>query len=100
MIELDHDKRTHLKDELYINILAADDCNPELCHKYFGCSMIEKNFGSTSIDSIAVFYNGDEFQFKNTILFSIVHCTLLGQEGQIVFFVFPRIRFGSLHQNR
>lgn len=60
VIELHHDKRTHLKDELYINILAADDCNPELCHKYFGCSMIENNFGSTSIDSMAVFDNGDE----------------------------------------
>ena len=30
VIELEHNKRTHLKDGLYINILAADSCNPEL----------------------------------------------------------------------
>ena len=60
VIELEHNKRTHLKENLYINILAADNCNPELCHKYFGCSIVENKFGSTSIDSMAVFDNGDE----------------------------------------
>ena len=49
VIEIDHNKRTHLKNNLHINILAADNCNPELCHKYFGCSIVEKNFGSTSM---------------------------------------------------
>ena len=60
VIELEHNKRTHLKENLYINILAADNCNPELCHKYFGCSIAENKFGSTSIDSMAVFDNDDE----------------------------------------
>jgi len=58
--ELEHNKRTHLKENLYINILAADNCDPQLCHKYFGCSIVENKFGSTSIDSMAVFDNGTE----------------------------------------
>ena len=58
--ELEHNKRTKLKNNLAINILAADNCNPELCFKYFGCGLTEKNFGSTSIDTMAVIDNGDE----------------------------------------
>ena len=58
--EIPHNKRTNLKDNLHINILAADNCNPELCHKYFGCSTVEKNFGSTSIDSMFVVDNGQQ----------------------------------------
>ena len=58
--EIPHNKRTNLKDNLHINILAADNCNPELCHKYFGCSIVEKNFGSTSIDSMFVVDNGQQ----------------------------------------
>jgi UDP-MurNAc hydroxylase len=60
VIEIDHNKRTHLKNNLHINILAADNCNPELCHKYFGCSIVEKNFGSTSIDTMSVVDNGQQ----------------------------------------
>jgi len=60
VIELEHNKRTHLKENLYINILAADNCDPELCQKYFGCSIAENKFGSTSIDSMAVFDNDNE----------------------------------------
>jgi len=59
-IELSHNSRTHLKDDLYINILAADNCDPQLCLKYFGCGLAEKTFGSTSIDSMCVIDNGKE----------------------------------------
>ncbi len=60
VMELEHNKRTHLKDDMYINILAADSCNPELCRKYFGCAPMEKTFGSTSIDTMSVIDNGTE----------------------------------------
>lgn len=59
-IELSHNIRTHLKDDLYINILAADNCDPQLCLKYFGCGLAEKTFGSTSIDSMCVIDNCKE----------------------------------------
>ena len=58
--ELLHNKRILLKDNLHVNILAADNCDPQLCHKYFGCSIAETKFGSTSIDSMAVFDNENE----------------------------------------
>ena len=48
--ELLHNKRIRLKDNLHVNILAADNCDPQLCHKFFGCSIAETKFGSTSID--------------------------------------------------
>lgn len=58
--ELDHDKRIHLKNNLHINILAADNCNPELCGKFLGCGLMEKKFGATWIDSMCVIDNNKE----------------------------------------
>jgi UDP-MurNAc hydroxylase len=60
VIEIDHNKRTILKNNLHINILSADNCNPELCQKYFGCSIVENNFAVTSIDSMCVMDNGQQ----------------------------------------
>lgn len=60
VIELEHNKRTHLKDNLYINILAAHYCNPKLCSKLMGCSNVEKIFGATSLDSMSIIDNGKE----------------------------------------
>lgn len=39
-----------------INIIAADDCDPEACQKFFGCSLPEVK--NTQIDSMAVFDDG------------------------------------------
>ena len=60
MIELEHNKRTKLKDNVYINVLAADDCNPEICGKLMGCSSLEKNYGTSQIDTLSIIDNGDE----------------------------------------
>lgn len=58
VIELEHNKRTHLKNGVYINILAADNCNPELCQRFFGCAFMESKFGSTQIDTLCVIDDG------------------------------------------
>ena len=42
-----------------ITIYAADNCNPEICGKFIGCGVVEKKFGSTQIDSLALFSMGD-----------------------------------------
>ena len=42
-----------------ITIYAADNCNPEVCSKFMGCGVVEQKFGSTQIDSIALFRMGD-----------------------------------------
>lgn len=60
VIELKHNIRTHLKNNLYINIISADNCNPEICHKYFGCTSMEGKFALTSIDTMCVIDNNNE----------------------------------------
>lgn len=57
--ELPHNTRVHLKNGVHINILAADNCNPEHCARFHGCSIIETKFGSTQIDSLCVIDDGE-----------------------------------------
>lgn len=63
--ELPNNVRTHLKNGVYINILAADNCNPEICARFFGCAVVETKFGSTQIDSLCVIDDG-EYTVMNT----------------------------------
>lgn len=58
-IELPHNRRTHLRNGVAINILAADNCNPVLCGKFFGCTQVERAGGSTMIDSLSVIDDGE-----------------------------------------
>lgn len=59
VIELEHNQRTRLKDNFHINVLAADNCNPEICGKLMGCSL-ENNFGITQIDTMSIIDNENE----------------------------------------
>jgi len=62
VIELPHNQRTHLAEDLHINVLAADDCNPEACGSFFGCDWLDNStdeYGSSQIDTMAVFDNGN-----------------------------------------
>jgi UDP-MurNAc hydroxylase len=62
VIELQHDDRTHLDGDLHVNILAADNCNPEACGSYFGCDWLDDStdgYGSSQIDTIGVFDDGE-----------------------------------------
>ena len=59
-IEIEHNKRIKLKDELHINILAADNCDPELCGKFLGCGTAETKFKEMYFDSICVVDNSEE----------------------------------------
>lgn len=56
--ELQHGIRNHLKNGVYINIFAADNCDPEHCYKLMGCGKIESKFGSTQIDTLCVIDDG------------------------------------------
>jgi len=66
VIELPHAERTHLAGDLYVNVLGADDCDPEVCGNYYGCGWWlegetdRTTDGSTQIDSMGVFDNGEE----------------------------------------
>ena len=59
-IELEHGVRTKLKNNLHINILAADNCDPSICGQIMGCGIAEVKYKTTQIDTIAVFDNGDQ----------------------------------------
>jgi len=66
VIELPHAERTHLDGDLHVNILGADNCDPEVCGNYFGCgwwmedSSARTTDGSTQLDSMAVFDDGSD----------------------------------------
>tara|TARA_B100000287_G_scaffold429849_2_gene483943 strand:+ start:1162 stop:2496 length:1335 start_codon:yes stop_codon:yes gene_type:complete len=61
VIELDHGDSFHCGDDLNIHIFAADDCNPEVCFRFFGCGKTKSiNGGTTGIDTMAVIENGDK----------------------------------------
>ncbi len=60
VIELQNNTRTHLKNDVYINIFASDNCNPELCKKFSGCSLVETTYGATQIDSICIIDNEEK----------------------------------------
>ena len=57
VIELENNKRTELKNNLFINIIAADNCNPEICGKLFGCAFLGSKYGTSQIDTMAVIDN-------------------------------------------
>lgn len=55
VIECNNGDAYRLSNGAFITIYAADNCNPELCGKFMGCGTLEKKFGSTQIDTLAVF---------------------------------------------
>tara|TARA_X000000950_G_C13852380_1_gene635077 strand:+ start:170 stop:1528 length:1359 start_codon:yes stop_codon:yes gene_type:complete len=63
VIELDNNKKFSLTKNVFINIVAADNCDPQLCYKFTGCAELKKTSGSQQIDSYA--FIGDK---KHTIL--------------------------------
>ena len=58
VIELEHGKRTKIKNNFHINIFAADNCDPTLCYKFSGCANLESLNGSQQIDSLSVIDDG------------------------------------------
>ena len=60
VIELSNNSRTQLVDNLHINILLADNCDPEICTKAFGCGQFESKFKVTPMDTMAIFDNGEQ----------------------------------------
>lgn len=53
VVELLHGQTENLGG-LHITIMAADNCNPEICGRHFGCSIAYKGLQSTQIDTLAI----------------------------------------------
>ena len=58
VIELENGKRHQLFKNAHLNIFAADNCNPELCYKFFACADITAKEGSQQIDTLSVIDDG------------------------------------------
>jgi UDP-MurNAc hydroxylase len=72
--ELAHNKRIHLKNDLYINILAADNCDPSICGKLFACNFNSSQFGTNQIDTLCVIDNTNQVIVNmNDCPFEIAH---------------------------
>ncbi len=59
VIELENNKRTQIDKNAFINIFAADNCNPELCFKFSGCAdFTAKNDHSQQVDTLSLIDDG------------------------------------------
>lgn len=59
IIELENGKRTQLNKNAYLNIFAADNCDPELCFKFSGCADLSAKDGrSQQIDTLSLIDDG------------------------------------------
>jgi UDP-MurNAc hydroxylase len=59
IIEIENNKRTKLSENAYLNILAADNCNPQLCYKFIGCAdFTAKDNHSQQIDTLSLIDDG------------------------------------------
>ena len=84
VIELDHAEAMDLGG-LKIRIFAADDCDPEACMKFFGCT--HADVAATQIDSMAIFDDGKE------VYANVNDCPYLLSKGMLgrVRKVYPKI---------
>ena len=60
VIEIEHNLRIRLKGNVFINILAADNCDPNICGKLMGCGLLETKFGTTQMDTMSIIDNEKE----------------------------------------
>ena len=59
IIEIENNKRTKIGKNAYLNIFAADNCNPELCFKFTGCADLNAKEGhSQQIDTLSIIDDG------------------------------------------
>ena len=58
--ELEHGIRIKIKKNMHLNILAADNCDPNICGNIMGCGLSEFKYQTTQIDTLAVFDNQNQ----------------------------------------
>ena len=59
VIELENNKRTQLDKNAFINIFAADNCDPQLCYKFSGCAdLTATEEHSQQIDTLSLIDDG------------------------------------------
>lgn len=77
VVELPHDSRYALADGFTIQVIPADDCNPEACGQFFGCAMHAAPGTTAQVDSLAVFHvAGQTIVNVNDVPFGLAHAAL------------------------
>ena len=54
IFEIENFSEINFKENFSLKIIAADNCNPELCYKFNGCANLLEKKNSQQIDSLAV----------------------------------------------
>ena len=91
--EIPHNKRTKL-GKTWINILAADNCDPKICSRAFGCNFGFNQFGTNQIDTFSVIDNDDQVIVNsNDCPYEIGQSTakMIKQQYSGIDFIFSRI---------
>ena len=57
--EIPNNKRTKL-GKTSINIIAADNCDPEVCSRVFGCNFNSTQFGTNQVDTFSIIDNDEQ----------------------------------------
>lgn len=68
IIELENGKRHEVHKDIYLNIFAADNCDPQLCYKFMGCADMSAKEESQQIDTLAVISS------KKNVLLNVNDC--------------------------
>lgn len=68
VVELNNAEKYKLSNNFNIEIISADNCNPVLCAKFFGCEVFKSSLGSNQIDTISIFSN------KNNAIVNVNDC--------------------------
>tara|TARA_B100000989_G_scaffold48823_1_gene31933 strand:+ start:404 stop:1762 length:1359 start_codon:yes stop_codon:yes gene_type:complete len=78
VIELENNKRVKLNENAYLNIIAADNCDPELCFKFSGCAdLTAKEGNSQQIDTLSIIDDGKNVLMNvNDCPFELAQSTL------------------------
>ena len=89
VIEIENNKKMKLENDFSITIFAADNCNPEICGKLFGCSSLDSENGNTNIDTLAIFDN------KTQVIVNTNDCPyeISEKTAKIVSEQYPKIDF-------
>lgn len=88
VIELEHGEKRELAPDFSIQSFAADNCDPTVCGRQFGCALAgSAPYRTMQIDSVAVFQAGDE------VLVNLNDCPLpLGRAvAHTIAGLYPRI---------
>ncbi len=79
VIELAHGEKFFFDDQSFIQIFSADNCNPELCGRFFGCGNAEGDYLQLNIDTLALFEdaNGNRLLNVNDCPYELACDTIL-----------------------